>query len=590
MPAMTTGPEIATVSRPGAGLERKGTPRGLLDLRNWLRWGASGVMLGLLFLWWPYHKWTFSEKVSVLVGWLRVLANDTSGEWVFCPLVPIMSAGLVWRLRGELRSLPVRGHSSGIALLFFAGFVFWIGHRAGVGYPGFVAMLLMLAGLVVWLCGWGWMRLLAFPWIFLAFMWPSFPLESHLAVPMRVLAASLTAEVLGVIGVASVSEGTALVSAPDLANGLSQGARFRLDVTAACSGLRSLYALLILAAFSGYVCLRRWGPRSVLFLSALPLAVAGNIVRLLLLTAGTIWLGEEFAVGRRTPDGEETSWFHQCAGLAVYAVALGGLFAISSVLERSRWNRPPAAVGSRHGGSLEDSFRVTACRAAVVLAVAAAVLGVCAYGGGRSEASEAGVVTALPTRVGSLRGLASPVTERERRHLQEDVTIHRMQYTGPAKPPMQVAVVLDGAAGRGLHNPEVCALAQAWRVRDERVIPLQIGDRKVNATMLRLFMDVSGTKGSEVVRRRAIHVFWYQGARGASAANFRDHGLRNYWDALSGKVKSRWALMSFSVYLPDNASEADHDLVEASALAELKSLIAEIGPRLIAAQAKDSAE
>jgi exosortase len=589
MPATTSDPGIVTDSRPASAARRQPKPRGRFDVCSGLRWAASAVVLGLLFLWWPYQKWSFSEKVSVLVGWAKVLANDASGEWVFCPLVPLLSAGLVWRLRGTLRALPVRGHGSGIALLLLGGFVFWVGHRAGVAYPGFAAMQLMLAGLIVWFCGWAWMRVLAFPWLFLAFMWPGFPLESQLAVPMRVLAASLTAKVLGVFGVAALSEGTALVSAPDLARGLTQGARFQLDVAAACSGLRSLYALLILAAFSGYICLRRWGPRSVLFLSALPLAVAGNIVRLLLLTAGTIWLGEGFAVGRRTPDGEETSWFHQCAGLAVYAVALGGLFGITSWLERSRWNRQSASGGAARVSSGEDGLRVTAWRAVVALALGCAVLGVCASGRGRQALAEAGVTSDMPARVGHFQGRESPITERERRLLREDVSMHRMRYVGPANLPMQVAVVLDGAVGRGLHNPEGCALAQAWRTFDERAIPLQIAGRKVNATMLRLFMDVSDAASGQAVRRRAIHIFWYQGARGISAANHSDHGLRTYWDAVFGSVKHRWALVSFSAYLPESAA-GDDALADASALAELQTLIAEMGPKLLTAEANERGE
>jgi exosortase len=576
---ISRSPSVVAASLP---LQREPTR----DWRGALRWAAGVAILAGLFFWWPYQKWTFAEKVSVLVGWARVLANDASGEWVFCPLVPLLSLGLVWRMRGQLRALPVRGQGSGMALMLLAAFVFWVGHRAGVAYPGFAAMQLMLAGLIVWFCGWEWMRRLAFPWLFLVFMWPGFPLESQLAVPMRVLAASLSAKLLGVLGVAAVSEGTALVSAPDLAHGLSQGARFRLDVTAACSGLRSLYALMILAAFAGYVGLRRWGPRGVLFLSALPLALVGNIVRLLLLTAGTICLGEEFAVGRRTPDGEEASWFHQGAGLAVYAVALVGLFAISSGLERSRWNRRLAATDAPRGRPVEDSLAVTIGRVAVALGVAGAVLGICASDRGRNAASEAGVSLNLPASVGRFQGRESPVTDRERRLLREDVTMRRMRYAGAPDLPLQAAVVLDGEAGRGLHNPEICAVAQAWRMLDERLVPLRIGDREVKATMLRLFMDVSEGAGEKVVRRRAIHLFWYQGARGATAANHSRHTVRSYWDAVFAQVRHRWALMSFAVYLPDGATGGLDDDMERRALAELEALIAAVSPRLLVPSAR----
>ena len=233
----------------------------LTQLRAGLRWTSAVAVMALLFLWCPYQNWTFTEKVSVLAGWARVLAADQTGEWLFCPFVPLISLGLAWRNRAQLMVLPLRGHASGLGILLLGAFVFWVGYKASTGYPGFAATQLVLAGLIVWLCGWAWMRVLVFPWMFLVFMWPSFPLEAQLAVPMRLMAANLTAKLLSYMDMAAVSRGTAVVSAADFPNSIAEGARFKLDVAAACSVIRSLYALLMLAAFSGYWFLRRWRPR-----------------------------------------------------------------------------------------------------------------------------------------------------------------------------------------------------------------------------------------------------------------------------------------------------------------------------------------
>lgn len=552
----------------------------LSDIRPLLRWAAAVTVMGLLFLWWPYQPWTFSENVSVLVGWARVLAADPSGEWVFCPFVPLLSLGLAWRCRAELRAVPLQGSASGFVILLFGALVFWAGYRAGIAYPGFAAAQIILAGLIVWLCGWAWMRVLFFPWLFLVFMWPGFPLEAQLAVPMRVLAASLSAKFLGYLDLPAVSHGTALFSAVDVPNGLAEGARFKLDVAAACSGMRSLYALMMLAAFSGYWFLNRWVPRGILFLSALPLAIAGNVVRLLLLAIGTIWMGEEFAIGRMTASGEEKSGFHEFAGLAVYGVALCGMFALSSLLERSRLNRISNSAAPLATQAKDESVSATSFRASIALGFGGLLLACCAWSGSASPTVEAGVKLDLPESVGPALGKDLPMTDFERHHLPT-VTLARKMYTSDVTLPTQATVVLDGATLRGLHQPEICAVAQAWRVESESRISVPIGDREVEAALMRLIVDTEDPATGRKLRRRAIHVYWYQGAHGVTAATQGRRLFESYWERAFHNSNHRWALVSFSTYLPAISLGDSDSFTENTAIADLKGFIAEIGPAIL---------
>jgi len=70
--------------------------------------------------------------------------------------------------------------------------------------------------------------------------------------------------------------------------------------------------------------LKRW----VLFLAAVPLAIAGNICRIVMLTIGTIIIGSEKAIGTL----EHPSFFHMLAGYVVFIVALGGMFGVEKLL------------------------------------------------------------------------------------------------------------------------------------------------------------------------------------------------------------------------------------------------------------------
>ena len=68
----------------------------------------------------------------------------------------------------------------------------------------------------------------------------------------------------------------------------------------------------------------------VLFLCAPPLAVAGNLARIIMLTIGTVAFGSEFALGKNPL--ENPSWFHLAAGYLVFLVALCGMMGVGWLL------------------------------------------------------------------------------------------------------------------------------------------------------------------------------------------------------------------------------------------------------------------
>ena len=76
----------------------------------------------------------------------------------------------------------------------------------------------------------------------------------------------------GVLAIDVERDGTALINA----NG-----HYQYEVAAACSGLRSLIATLALSVIYAFVSFPKWWKRLVLICAAFPLAVLGNLVRML---------------------------------------------------------------------------------------------------------------------------------------------------------------------------------------------------------------------------------------------------------------------------------------------------------------------
>jgi len=99
---------------------------------------------------------------------------------------------------------------------------------------------------------------------------------------------------------------------------------FAYEVAAACSGIHSLVALLALTTIYGFVTFKSPWKRAILVLSALPLAVLGNVIRLCF----TIFVAETF--GQSAGKAVETKF-----GFITLLVAILCIFLISRWLEKT---------------------------------------------------------------------------------------------------------------------------------------------------------------------------------------------------------------------------------------------------------------
>lgn len=550
-------------------------------LPRYLGWGAVLLVSVVLYVWLPYQHGELEDKLSLLIGWWRFTGEHA--DWVFCPLVPLASAWFAWERRALLKALPVQGHWSGLVILCLAMLSYWVGHHADTSYPGFVAFQLSVAGFILWFCGVRWMRVLMFPWLFLLFMWPVFPLEDQLAQPLRMITAGWASRLLSLMGLATINEGAQLLSAPDAARHLEAGARFHLDVAEACSGIRSLYALMMLAAVYGHIFLRGLKPRAILFLSAIPLAMLGNLVRMVLLAVGSVLFGQEFAVGRTVEGMEEVSVYHELAGYMVFAVALAGMFAISSFLEgrHLKRKRAPKAVPPT-GGTTPEAPRLStqAWRSGAVLALGGFTLMRCLLPSAQPPLSPAPVTPEMPVEVASMQSQEMPMTPAERMALNADIRLTRRAYLGQNKQ-MLATTVLSGNTRRGLHRPEVCLPGAGWNIVGKQKVELHLDDgREVTGLLMRMFRDSKDEATGKVTRTRALNIFWFQGW-GTSTPDYYRHVFTTYFDSIFRNLNHRWALVSFYTQLPPEELGVADGLAEAKGLLDLEEFAQMMAPKIV---------
>lgn len=287
----------------------------------------AGIM-GYLYFFFPYASGYGAVRVPLIVS-MRHLWSEP--DWTHGILVPFMVIALVIYKRKELFQQAPDGSWLGLPVLLAGFFIYWIGYKANVYYFAFGAGQILLGGIIIWFLGREYFWRLFFVWCFFSFTWPlnAVAEELRIAYALRVVMVELSSSFLNLIGLDNVVMGTSIQSAPVFEEGIAQGAKYKLDVADPCSGIRSLFALMMVTALWGYLTLEKPWQRWVLFFSAPFLAVFGNFIRIMLLVVGSLAFGTEFAVGEEGG----TSKYHFIAGIFVFIAALSLMVVLSHFLK-----------------------------------------------------------------------------------------------------------------------------------------------------------------------------------------------------------------------------------------------------------------
>ena len=229
------------------------------------------------------------------------------------PLVSLWAATAHREVLRELPSKPIPGASllMGVtALVYLVALVY-----RNPTFLGLVAVATVVAtGLA--LRGVEWVATLRFPLAYLLFMVP-LPAGwvTPIIVKLQLLVSSMAVEILQRAGIAIFREGNVLTLPGDLS----------LFVAEACSGITSLITLLPIGVFIAYFTERASWRRWVLIVSVVPIALAGNLLRVILTVLASIHVSVAFAT--QGP-------LHQWAGVATYVLGCLCLLGVGALMRR----------------------------------------------------------------------------------------------------------------------------------------------------------------------------------------------------------------------------------------------------------------
>ena len=398
----------------------------------------AGVFAAMV---WGFHAMILHHAPDMF----RSDLEDMSFGWY----VPLFSLYVLWTERAKVRASLGAPSWGGLAfaLPFLAlGFLGVRGVQLRFEIVAFVGLLIA----VPWaFFGRETAKAILFPAMFPLFCIPLATFLDVVTVHLRLLASSTAFAVARGLGADIIQQGT-MVGAAD--------GSFAIDVADPCSGLRSLFALMALTAGYAYFTQPTWLRRGILFAASVPIAILGNVARILSIVLVANYASSDFATG----------FYHDYSGFVVFAVAILLMVAtgeaITKLFELKKGdvesNNQTIQTIKQSSFSIRDF--------AIPSLVFALVVPVMFY-----QAATPEVVVAEAPRVslGELPGFESEelgASEAELTVLPADTTIIKRRYVAPGGDWMVVSLVVGGRSKSSIHRPELCLPAQGFAMRNPR--------------------------------------------------------------------------------------------------------------------------
>ena len=296
-----------------------------LQTREWHLWLFTAT-IGLL-LFYLYGLRGNTQEIHAAQGrsaimWMVQRWGSADGQFSHGWAIPIVSLYVLWRKRHKLATAPRSTSLAGLAVVTGSLLLHWVGVRSQLTRISLISLVGLLWGIPFFLCGRQVAILLLFPCFYLGFCIPMSFLNM-ISLPLRLVATTISSAMLNGIGIEAVRRGTAIYSAA--AGG------FSFDVADACSGLHSLLAMTALTCVYAYFTQDKLWKGIILFIASVPLAVAGNIFRVLTIGVVAETIGMDTAMGL----------YHDYSGYLVFTAAILLMVALGELLKNghTRWGR-----------------------------------------------------------------------------------------------------------------------------------------------------------------------------------------------------------------------------------------------------------
>ena len=418
---------------------------------------AVGVVYYRAFEW-CYYEWTVK-----------------SSYYAHAVFVPFFVAAIIWRDWPRLRREPIGRCWWGLLPMALGGLFTLHGYRADITASISLGFVFFAAGGLLVATGWRFTKAIAVPAILVLSVIPVIPNSAmaQITFPVQLVSTMMAATVLNLTGFHAMRTGTQI-----------RMDTYFMNVEEACSGVRTMLGLLVFAAaFAQLLDAPRW-KRWTVFLSAIPLSLVVNGVRIML-----IGLAGELI------SSEAASSFHDYSGFIVLIVGFMFLFSMARWLRCERFMNIPLQDGAgapkpqtreerdalaqeAYGPPRAESLRALWPGLVPVAAVGLLFVGLRAVGASQVVRPVPPMQAAeVPSRTIDGRwqqlGEDNPIEPDVQAVLMPDTWVDRIYAAQPPATGSIHLLITGGSGRRTFHDPHDCFGGGGWQFRDTRPVTVQ---------------------------------------------------------------------------------------------------------------------
>ena len=520
---------LATVKPP-----RVGPAPAYLAEGVWANHAKQIILIAVLFFavyaptfWFMMQRWT-SDPAA------------THG-WLVLPIVAIV----IWYKRQKLAELPLAPNKSGLWVMGFALLMHLAEKAIDLNGPSPLSIPIFAAGAVWYIAGTRWVKELAFPLGYLLFMIP-IPggLTEVVSFPLRMLATNGSRAIVKQFGIDVAGSGMHMEFMQP------KGYEYiRLEVADPCSGLHSVMAIKALHAITAYMSRLKLGWKWVLFMCALPVALASNLCRMVSIILISGYVDKDFGL---------KMWHENIAPYLLFGFAFAILIALGKFMEWATGaKRNEREATEKH---LEQPAPVPSLirtpRYNFLIGTLAVVFGLGLYFGSRGEnISSVADVTTIPRDLPGWKYLGDmKMDDATMKQILADSYVDRI-YQNEQGQVVELLVVYRRFGRREFsHRPELCYPAGGYTITHKGLTTLPYGgEEKTAVTLTADGTNVARADGKVGVPNTRVSYLFASGKRTES-----DFMRQQIWMAVERLIpnKNGWTFVRMSSMRTTNDADA----------------------------------
>jgi exosortase D (VPLPA-CTERM-specific) len=448
--------------------------------------------------------------------------------------LPLLAVWLAWRKRGLLVALP-RDGIPGVTIVVLGALVVFLGDYSALMSIVHYGLALMICGLVI---AWLGVRSVRHIWLPLLLLLLAIPLPNfilnNLSGEMQLMSSRLGVALIRAFGVSVTLDGNVI----DLGE-------YKLEVAAACDGLRYLFPLITLSFVMAYFYRAPLWKRAIVFASSIPVSILMNGLRV-----GSIGLlVERFGIGMAE------GFFHEFQGWLMFMFSAGILLIEIVLLSRiggtfSTWR---SEFGLDAAVPLKGPLLAPALTPALGSAAAVVVI-----------VSVVGMLTperldTAPTRQDFTRLSMNEGAWSGRRDRLDGVYLEALKlddyvladFNATGRPPVNLYVTYYNSQRKGesVHSPRSCIPGGGWRIDGIASRDITLADGASRMSVNRVVIERGNVK--------QVVYYWFD-QRGRVLTNEYLVKWYIFWDSLT-RNRTDGAMLRLTVPVLAGHSEADAD-------------------------------